>query len=201
MKKTILAVLVIIITCCSFKTNNIAPSLTVAYDLQKKTVLIKWQQQFSGVKSFIIQRSADGDAWEDIAWQATVHFNPEKIYQYIDGKPVEGYNHYRMKCITDDEQAEYSSSVFVDAGIPAFNWDLYTVPVNNVLALQYIGRDRINGVISMTIQNMSGQVLARLRSSSLNKLIQYPLSNLGKGVYDIRITVGDEKVWSQRFER
>ncbi len=159
---------------------------------------IKWQQKLPGIKTFIIQRSADNSKWADIALQATVNFNPNKTYQYLDYKPAAGENYYRLKCITDKGQTEYSASIIVVTGNNN-NWVMYPVPVKDVLTLQYKGREKITGVVNVFIQSMSGQMLKRIRSASLNTIIQIPVDNLGKGIYDIRIVIENEIVWNQRF--
>lgn len=188
----------LIFTFCSFWVSKTAPGITVVYDAQKKAVTIKWQQKLPGIKTFIIQRSADNINWADIALQATVNFNPNKTYQYLDYKPAAGENYYRLKCITDKGQTEYSASIIVVTGNNN-SWVMYPVPVKDVLTLQYKGREKITGVVNVFIQSMSGQMLKRIRSASLNTIIQIPVDNLGKGIYDIRIVIENEIVWNQRF--
>lgn len=197
MSKTLFAVILITILC-SFWNPKTAPGITVVYDAQKKIVTIKWQQKLPGIKTFIIQRSADNSNWADIALQATVNFNPNKTYKYLDRKPADGENYYRLRCITDKGQTEYSASIIVVTGNNN-NWVMYPVPVKDVLTLQYKGREKITGVVNVFIQSMSGQMLKRIRSASLNTIIQIPVDNLGKGIYDIRIVIENEIVWNQRF--
>ena len=197
MSKTLVAAF-LIFTFCSFLGLKTAPGITAEYDAQKNAVNIKWQQKFPGIKSFVIQRSANNTDWTDIARQATVNFNPGKTYQYLDNKPAVGENYYRLKCITEKGQAEYSASIIVVTE-KNNNWVMYPVPVKDVLTLQYRGSAKIIGVVNVFIQNMSGQMLKRIRSASLNTTIQIPVDNLGKGVYDIRIVIDKEIVWNQRF--
>jgi Secretion system C-terminal sorting domain len=197
MKKPLVAVL-LIFTCCSSWILKTAPGITVVYDDKKKAVTINWQQKLPGINSFIIQRSADNINWTDIAFQATVNFNPNKTYQYLDYKAAAGENYYRLKCITDKEQTEYSASIIVVTG-KNNNWVMYPVPVKDVLTLQYKGSAKITGVVNVFLQSMSGQLLKRIRSASLNTVIQIPVDNLGKGVYDVRIVIENEVVWNQRF--
>jgi hypothetical protein len=71
--------------------------------------------------------------------------------------------------------------------------------VGEVLTLQYKGSQKITGVINIAIQNMYGKILTRVRSASINTIIQIPVGNLGKGIYDIRIIVEGEIIWNQRF--
>ena len=185
--------------CCCQLAMAIAPGITVVYDQQKKAVAIKWQQKVSGIKSFIIQRSNDNSDWTDIARQETVNFDPNKTYQYFDYKPSAGENYYRLKCITEKGQAEYSANVMVITGTSATNWVMYPVPVKDVLTLQYKGTAKITGVINVFIYNINGRIITRVRSASLNTVIRIPVDNLGSGIYDVRIIIEDDVVWSQRF--
>jgi hypothetical protein len=176
-----------------------APGITAVYDGKRKAVVIKWQQKQAGIKSFVVQRSDDNSGWQDIALQQTVNFNPGKTYQFLDTKSAAGENYYRLKAVLQNGATEYSASVMVIVGPSATSWIMYPVPVREVLTLQYKGSEKIKGVVNVLIQNMIGTVLVRLRSASINSTIRIPVNNLGKGLYDIRITIEDEVVWNQRF--
>jgi hypothetical protein len=176
-----------------------APGITAVYDGKKKAVIIKWQQKQTGARSFVIQRSDNNYNWEDIALQQTVNFDPNKIYQFLDTRSAAGDNYYRLKAVLQNGAIEYSASVMVIVGPATTSWIMYPVPVQDVLTLQYKGTERIKGVVNVLIQNVIGTVLVRLRSASINSVIRIPVNNLGKGLYDIRITIEDEVVWNQRF--
>ncbi|MGF2411529.1 T9SS type A sorting domain-containing protein [Ferruginibacter sp.] len=197
MIKTILCTSFLTMYYCMVATAT-APGITVVYDAKKKAVNIKWQQKVPGIKSFIIQRSADNTEWTDIARQESVNFNPGKTYQFWDTKSAPGQNYYRLKCVMEKGQAEYSPGVIIITGV-ANHWVMYPVPVRDVLTLQYKGTEKITGVINIFIQNVNGRIITRLRSASLNTVIKIPVDNLGKGIYDIRIVVEDEVIWNQRF--
>ena len=198
MIKSLISTYLILLPCLLFAAS-VAPGITVVYNAKQKAVTIKWQQKQPGIKSFVIQRSADNFEWNDIARQETVNFNPDKTYQFIDNKSKAGENYYRLKCITEKGQTEYSNSIMIVTGAAGSNWVIYPVPVGDVLTLQYKGYEKIKGVVNVFIQNIYGRVITRLRSASLNTTIRIPVSNLGKGIYDIRIVVEDEVVWNQRF--
>jgi Secretion system C-terminal sorting domain len=198
MIKTLLAFCFVAIPCCQLAAKTV-PGITVVYETKKKAVNIKWQQTAPGIKSFVIQRSADNANWADIARQESVNFNANKMYQFYDYKSTTGQNYYRLKCITEKGQTEYSASIMVVTGGTGYNWVMYPVPVGDVLTLQYKGGTKITGVINIVIQNMYGKILTRVRSASLNTVIKIPVDNLGKGIYDIRIMVEGEIIWNQRF--
>lgn len=175
-----------------------APGITAVYDPKKKTVTVKWQQKTSGIKTFVVQRSADNFNWTDIARMENARFNGPKAWQYSDINPGDGENYYRLQCIAPNGRSDYSTSVMVITG-GSHNWIMYPVPVRDVLTLQYKGTEKITGVINVQIQNIQGTILTRLRCASNNTVIQIPVSNYGKGIYDIRIMIADEIVWNQRF--
>lgn len=182
-----------------FTITNIASAITAFYDTKKKAVIIQWQQKISGAKTFIIQRSADNFNWVDIARMENVNLSNTVNYLYSDSKPKPGENYYRLKSISEKNETIYSSSIMVITGNTDFNWAMYPVPVKDVLTLQYKGTKKITGVINVFIQNIQGKILCRLRSASNTTLIHIPVSNLGKGIYDIRIVIEDEIIWNQRF--
>jgi hypothetical protein len=198
MIKTLLAFCFVVMHSCLMAAKT-APGITVVYENKKNAVNIKWQQTAPGIKSFVIQRSVDNANWADIARQESVNFNASKIYQFYDYKPTTGQNYYRLKCVTEKGQTEYSTSVMVVTGGAEYSWVMYPVPVGEVLTLQYKGSEKIMGVINIAIQNIYGKILTRVRSASLSTLIQIPVGNLGKGIYDIRIMVEGEIIWKQRF--
>jgi len=198
MKKILIAGICIALSCC-LHAASLPPGITVVYEPKKKAVLIRWQQKQAGVKTFIIQRSNNNSDWEDIALQVIADFNPSKLYQYYDYKSAAGENYYRLKCVGEKEQTEFSPAIMVITGITNSNWIMYPVPVKDVLTLMYKGGDRIKGVINVFIHNVTGRVITKVRSGSLNTSIRIPVNNLGSGIYDVRIIIEDEVVWNQRF--
>jgi hypothetical protein len=172
---------------------------TAVYDIRKHSVKINWQIRSANIKAFIIQRSADNNTWADIALHQVGNNALNKAYYFEDSKPVTGDGYYRLKYIFVDDKAMYTQPVMVITGSAGYNWVMYPVPVKDMLTLQYRGSAIIKGVITVLIQNSSGNIITRTRSASLTKIIRIPVSNLGSGIYDIRIIVEDEIIWNQRF--
>jgi len=178
---------------------NTVPDFSAVYDSRKKTVKIKWQNRSPGVKTFIIQRSSGNTAWTDIAVQTTNPDTESKVFNFEDKKPEVGENYYRLKCIAGNNKIEYSLVVVVIIGTPGFHWVMFPVPVTDLLTLQYKGSETIKGVITVFIQGSNGKIITRLRCASLTTVIKIPVSNLGRGIYDVRIIVEEEIIWNQRF--
>lgn len=160
---------------------------------------IKWQHKSPDIVIYIIQRSADKTIWTDLTQRIVSPNVTVKSFNFEDKDPASGENYYRFKCYTKNDEAAYSLIVMVITGSPDFKWVMYPVPVTDLLTLQYKGTETIKGTITVFIQRETGKLLTRLRFSSLTTVIKIPVSNLGRGIYDIRIIVENEIMWNQRF--
>lgn len=178
---------------------SISPNLTASYDQEKKVIKLRWQNTDSRTTKFILQKSENNYNWADLYSIEISNFSESKIEKYTDQQPGPGTNYYRLRQIIDSNQIEYSPVIMVVMGQATGSWIIYPVPVLNLLQLQYTGSDPITGVISVFILNPYGKILLRLRTSSLSRSIKIPVSNLGKGFYDVRIMIGDKLVWNQRI--
>ena len=186
-------------TLIYLNTARALTGIAVFYDPGKNAVSIKWQQKTTGVKKFIVQRSDNNSKWLDIASIESTDLYG-KQYQYFDKDPGPGQNYYRLKTINSNTETEYSLSVMVITGEKnSGDWVMYPVPVTSMLTLQYRGSKRITGVVNVSIQNVTGYTVTKVRSASLNTVIRIPVDNLGKGIYDVRIVIENEIVWNQRF--
>lgn len=177
----------------------VTPEFTVVFDAGKNAVLIRWQDKPADIKTYIVQRSLDKSSWADIAIQGIPQNTETRSFYFEDKQPQAGENYYRLKSVSNAGIVEYSLPVMIIIASAKESWIMYPVPVKDMLTLDYRGAEPIKGVINIFIFQSSGRVLTKLRLCSLNKVIQIPVSNLGKGVYDIRIVIGGDIVWNQRF--
>lgn len=177
----------------------ISPGLTAVYEHRQQLVKLKWNHNDKQVARYILQRSADNNRWTDIYDMRIDNPSLYKFISYYDNQVLTGRNYYRLKMLLAGGANEFTPSIMVIIGNPGNNWIMYPVPVKDVLNLQYNGNALITGVISVVIQRMNGQVYHQLRFASSTRLIQVPVSNLGSGTYDVRISVSNKVVWNQRF--
>lgn len=175
------------------------PDFTAVFDSKKKIVTIKWQHKAPNIRSYTLQRSGDNKIWKDIAMKQSIDSPIPLIFFIEDKSPAEGQNYYRLKSVYAEKEIKYSTAITVNTGSANMGWVMYPVPAQDFLTLEYRGAEPIKGVINIFVQQSSGRIIYRLRSSSLNKFITIPVYNLGKGFYDIRIMVQGELVWAQRF--
>ncbi len=191
--------LVFLLSSHSIVFGFTVPAFTAVFDSKKKTVQIKWEHSSSVIKAYSIQRSADNNTWQDIAVQGTIENTVPRIFYFEDKSPSEGENYYRLRSTSATNQLVYSNSILIITGSSNKGWIMYPVPANDFLTLEYRGAEPLKGVINVFIQQSSGRIIHRLRSSSLIRTITIPVHNLGKGFYDIRVIVQGELVWKQRF--
>lgn len=91
-----------------------------------------------------------------------------------------------------------SSNAF-DSLAPA-RFNIFPVPVGTLLNLEYTSREPINGVLTIVIHCLTtGVVFHRLRMASTTRLLQIPVGNLGRGVYEIRVWIGEKPAFSRKF--
>jgi trimeric autotransporter adhesin len=198
MMKTICAIALVLTQYAGFG-EDIALDFTAVYDSRKHIVKIKWQNKFIANKAFVVQRSSDNTTWIDIALHQVSKPGDDRSYYFEDKKPASGDNYYRLKYVNTNDQTGFTPSVMIITGSSGYNWVMYPVPVKDVLTLQYRGSEEIRGVVNVLLQTSSGHILTRLRHASTARTIQLPVSNLGRGIYDIRIIVENEIIWNQRF--
>ena len=198
--KSIFASLILLIF---FNIKSLAgspvPGLSAYYDNRKNIVKLKWQHPDNGIITYVLQKSADNIHWSDIYKIDAINFSSNKIASFTDLQPDPNKNNYRLKCIFENNSFQFSQPIVLIMANNANSWVMYPVPVGPVLNLQYTGSEMITGAISIFIENMQGMVFYRLRSSSLNRTIQVPMSTIGKGIYNVRIMLADKVLWNQRF--
>ena len=175
------------------------PEFTAVFNSKTNAVLISWKHTSPETGTYLVQTSADNKSWADIDLQAVTVDLQDKQFSFTDKKPFAGKNYYRLKFIAVNNEVKFSNGVMVIIPGAANTWVMYPVPVTNIINLDYRGTAPVKGVINIFIQRNTGTIITRLRSSSLNKSFKIPVGNLGKGIYDLRIIVGGEVIWNQRF--
>ena len=181
------------------KAQIISPGLTAVYEDQRQSVKLKWNHNDKRVVSYTLQKSANNTAWLTLHQIPVMKPEQYKFINYSDETPGDGKNYYRLQARLQDGTITATASIMVIMGKPGNSWLLYPIPVKDFLTLQYNGNALIPGVIAVIIQNSGGRIFHQLRFASSTRLIRIPVTNLGKGIYDVRILIGNTVVWNQRF--
>lgn len=188
---------ILFVVCIASDAQN-KTSLTALFEKSIETVKLRWQNVSYAV-SYSLQSSKDNTTFTDIFTAKAGEFIKGDFIKYNDYKPADSKNYYRLKIYKSNGGVEIQSSVMLVTSNTENGWVIYPVPIGAVVNLQYNGNDAIKGVISVVIQSVtSGTIFTRLRLASTTRKITIPISNIGKGTYDIRIYISERIVWSQR---
>ncbi len=183
---------------CTVLAQN-KTTLTALFDKNIKTVKLRWQN-ISDVLSYSLQSSMDNNTFKDIFNFKANDVSVGDFIKYNDNNPAEGKNYYRLKIYKTNNKVETLPSVMLVSGNTENTWLVYPMPVGQVINLQYTGNNALDGVITVLIESVtSGTVFTRLRLASTTRKITIPISNIGKGTYDIKIYVSNNIVWNQRI--
>jgi uncharacterized delta-60 repeat protein len=115
-------------------------------DLTRKQILItkirRWLQHhngiiwdnISGIKSYAVQRSANGVRWTTVNTQTTIiNSQPSTVNYYNDALPLPGTNYYRLQTTSVDGVVAYSNVIAINDE-PTIN--LSPNPAKNVLRIE-----------------------------------------------------------------
>jgi hypothetical protein len=138
-----------------------------------------------GLSHYEIERSSNAYQFESIAQQiALQHSNVVQFYEYQDQQPFQGNNYYRLKCVDENGQFGYSSTIRVNHTTSA---EVFVVPASGQNAqFQILTKADIE---SCEIFSADGKLLFVVKNNHTISLEPYP-----QGIYFLRIQVGDQKV-------
>lgn len=179
-----------------FKNMNSAalPVELLGFEARKEdaAALLSWQTATEvNNKGFNIQRSADGREWRTLGFvPGSGTPSQGAIYRYIDPRPLNGINYYRLKQEDYDGGLSYSvirSIYFEGAGRDA---RVYPNPFSTFLTIE-------NGQGALTVYDMLGRVLEqRAITEAVYRLDTGALPN---GPCIIRLQRNDGRLYAMRL--
>ena len=195
MKKLIMTAMLFVVAYSVFAQNK--TTLTALFDRNTKAVNLRWQNIADAI-SYSLQSSKDNNIFTDIFIIKAVNIPQGDFIKYTDNS-IEGKNYYRLRIYKNNHTVETLPIVMLESSNTENAWLIYPVPVGPVINLQYNGNHAIDGVITVFIQSVtSGTIFTRLRLASTTRKITIPITNIGKGTYDVRIYISNKIVWNQR---
>ena len=195
MKNIIFIAILFAVHNSAFAQNT--TTLTALFDKTLKAVKLSWQSKADAI-SYTLQSSKDDNTFKNIFIIKADNIPQGDFIKYTDNS-FEGKNYYRLKIYKNNHTIETLPTVMLESSNTENAWLIYPVPVGPVINLQYNGNHTIEGVITVFIQSVtSGTIFTRLRLASTTKKITIPITNIGKGTYDVRIYISNKIVWNQR---
>lgn len=157
-------------------------------------VLLDWQTATeSNNKGFFVQRSTDGQRWQDLGFVAGHgDSHTTRDYAYLDEKPHTGTNYYRLLQVDHDGQTAYSAIAQVAFGAAASGGArLFPVPADTRLTLA-LDQTYTSPLTAFVFQT-TGQLVATHTIAAEQQQIDMDVAHLPAGSYWVKI-VGDQVV-------
>ncbi|MEO6132479.1 MAG: T9SS type A sorting domain-containing protein [Saprospiraceae bacterium] len=135
---------------------------------------------------FIVERSSDQRNFEKIGEiSAVTEQDVVNSYSFIDFKPLNGVNYYRIKQFDFDGQYDYSPIRSLQFTNREFSVQVWPNPVNTLLNIQITGSEEESVVLKLF--NSTGQVIQQqyFESSILNSFLD--VSDVQPGLYTLLV--------------
>ncbi len=149
------------------------------------SIYLNWQTaQEIHTSYFDIERSINGNNFSSIGQvNASGHSLSNNSYSFIDLKPLEGNNYYRLKMIDEDGKFTYSKVVSVKNDIASNSFRIFPNPANEILYIQT--RSVSNDFAALQVFDASGRKLKDEKIILNGNSYQLNIKDLPKGVYDL----------------
>jgi hypothetical protein len=136
------------------------------------------------IVEYSLQRaSPNATSYETIV---TVGITGSVSYSFVDEKPVDGNNYYRLRLTYNDGEVKYTNTVLLRNS--KINIIFYPNPVRNELYISISNTSSKNYLIEF--RNVTGQVLISKKIYNIkDAVISYPIySNMSPGIYTVTVT-------------
>ena len=166
----------------------------------KHTVIVNWSTS-SEINNhhYEVERSGDGSSFATLgSVAASAALTQVKQYQYIDLKPLNGVNYYRLKQVDKDGQFHYSAVVKINFTTQNVLWQLYPNPAGSSTAIY---AQATMNKIQVVLTDISGKILYRnntVGTVTAGQKINIPVKNLSKGVYLLKVTT-DQGIQTEKL--
>ena len=163
-------------------------SFNSVYSDRDKSVHLNWSTvQEVNSKSFIVERSADGQHFTDIGTVAASG-NSQNVQQYqlTDRQPLAGTSYYRLRQVDADSRATFSRVVKINTDGKAV-FALYPNPAKSVAYL-YSNSTISEKVTVQVLDNLGREVSQQVRTINAATPVALDVSRLRIGSYFVKIS-------------
>ena len=123
-------------------------------------IAVEWKvQNEAGIKSYEIEKSAEGRTFSKAATQvATGNNNSNVDYNWLDANVITGNNFYRIRSVSLNSEVKYSTVVKVTISKGKTEYAVYPNPLGgNIINLQFINQQK--GTYIVRLNNNLGQLM------------------------------------------
>jgi len=150
----------------------------------------------AGVKSYIIERSANGSDFTAIGTVSAKGVNQQASYMFDDLRMNNGRNYYRLKVVDTDGSFKYGNVVVITPqNANLVDIKIFPNPVKNVLTISH---PIASATAFVKIMNASGAVISTYKVAENATQLSLDASAFVKGMYFIQF-VNDGKITTRQF--
>ena len=166
---------------------------------KNNTVLLQWQTDLEqNTSHFIIQRSAEGMSFADIASiTAAGNSNTQRSYEFTDASPLKGIGYYRLRQIDLDGRFTYSPVIKMVTEMSDMVFSLSPNPATSFLNINYPGK--LDNVRVTIYDNQGKLILQQTRKNEIP--IRVELKPFKEGLYFIQLTDGETTRQGKFFKK
>lgn len=158
-------------------------------------VLLSWQTtEEVNTESFIVERSANGNAWTPIDTVAA-GFSGNHAYRLTDYRPLQGANYYRLRMIDVDQQYKYSVVRVVTFTQKDNGFVIVPNPADQRAAIHF---NKVMRSPSIAVYDMAGKLVQQKKLTGNTGFTELDTRMLANGIYTVMITDDKESV-TQKF--
>jgi hypothetical protein len=165
-------------------TSSVLPVELWAFNATSylSTVTLDWATAIElNTKNYTLERSQDGRNFRPLSTITAKGSNSN--YAYIDEKPFNGINYYRLKINDLDGKVSYSKIISALVGDKTYKIKVYPSLVTDLMTITTNGGE----LTDFQIVNLSGQIVLSKPKSGLNQSqATLDLSTLSAAVYLVR---------------
>lgn len=151
------------------------------------------------VAFFRVDKSKDGQVWENVADQIKAQPSAEYTYTFTDMAAL--YPYYRLQAAAPDGAVSYSPVQQVNCDEKGYNFQLVQNPItDNRVMITVQAYARLDDV-SLLVYNLEGRLLQRQAVSIAagSSELSTAVSSLAKGMYLVQIRHQQETLWQAKF--
>ena len=149
------------------------------------------------VESYIVERSADGDNFEDISANASKGTTVSEVYQDYDAAPLKGDNYYRIRMKNRDGSVTYSNSQLVHF-LDLVDFSLFPNPANRFVKVNL--EEVMGQEVDIVIYNNLGQQLKAIHLDKVySKYHEMDLQDLKEGYYTVWLNVPGRRAVAKKL--
>jgi len=169
--------------------------------LDSRNIQLRWETANEVNNDyFIVQRSVDGEIYEEIGRVAGAGTSETPTtYSFLDNSYQANINYYRLKQVDYNGSFNFSNVVEVrfEGKEDFIAFHVYPSPVRDVLTIESLGK--INDVYTVRFFDQTGRLMHSCKLDELKSLQRIPVADWSEGLYNYEVISGLEIMKTGRF--